>query len=210
MRKILLIIGILLIILGVFIFLFKNNTIINKIQISNYPVVVAKTDISQGTVLTSDSVTVISIPRAYILKGAFPNPNLVIGQTSNTNIYSGEQIIDKMLEKKENNPDERIISVKINLDTAVGGDIKQNDKIDLYFKDKSNADSTGVLIAKGVRVIEIRDGNGNLITSRNLQATTVTTNQIPAYVIFKTNIDTANKIYSVMNNGYFYILKYTD
>jgi Flp pilus assembly protein CpaB len=210
MRKFLLIIGILLIILGVFTFLFKNNPIVNKIQISSLPVVVAKTDISQGTVLTSDSVTVINIPRAYILKGAFPNSNLVIGQTTNTNIYSGEQIIDKMLEKKENNPDERIISVKINLDTAVGGDIKQNDKIDLYFKDKNNSDSTGVLIAKGVRVEEIRDGNGNLITSKNLQATTVATNQIPAYVILKTDIDTANKIYSIMNNGYFYILKYAD
>ncbi|NNG66379.1 Flp pilus assembly protein CpaB [Caldanaerobacter subterraneus] len=208
MRKILLILGIVLIVFGIFMYFFKtNNPVASKIGISNLPVVVAKEDLKQGTVITNEKIAVIRMPKEYIVSGAFQNPNGVVGQVINTDVYAGEQIIDKMIEKKRMDYNKRLVGIKITLDTAVGGDIQPNDKIDLYFKSKTSSDTSPILVASNLTVVSVRDGNGNIINPKGNTLQSVS-NAIPAYIVFETDIDIANKIYEMKDNGYFYILKY--
>lgn len=110
------------------------------------PVVVAAQDISAGTRITSDMVSVKSIPEAQVLTGAFSAVEDVVDQTTVVPVVAGEQIIlakltgsDSALSRYGDDPPlslvvpqgSRAVAISVSKPTGVGGLIRPGDYVDI-------------------------------------------------------------------------------
>lgn len=124
-------------------------------------VVVAKQNISAGSEITANEITIEKVAAAYVADSASKEINKVIGQTALVDIYKGEQIIGGRFGMPESVPaasrtisDGKLaIAVAVDEVSGVGGGIRPGDRVDVFvtFED-SNASELlfGNLLVRGV------------------------------------------------------------
>jgi pilus assembly protein CpaB len=109
-------------------------------------VVVAAVDIPPLTEITPEMLTVKSIPTDFVLLNAFTDPDRAVGETTQTTIVAGEQIIQTKLTSPESAQDVfgddaplslivpdgmRAFSIQVSAVGAAGGLIRPGDHVDI-------------------------------------------------------------------------------
>ena len=101
MKRVYIIAAILAVVTAVCIFLLGNSIInASKVDKEAISVVVATTDIPEGTTITSDMVTLAQINKNAVLSGVYTDGK-VVGMIANTTIYSGEQVTNNKVVSEE-------------------------------------------------------------------------------------------------------------
>lgn len=103
-------------------------------------VVVARRNISAGSEITSNDVTVERVAEAYVADSASKEINKVIGQTALVDIYRGEQVVGGRFGLPESVPaasrtisDGKVaIAVAVDQISGVGGGIRPGDQVDIF------------------------------------------------------------------------------
>jgi pilus assembly protein CpaB len=103
------------------------------------PAVVASQQISAGTEITADMVSVSDVPEDLLVTGAFEDTELVVGETARVTIAQGEQLTSSKLGTAV--PDnglsgvipvgKRGVAIEVDEVTAVGGLLLPGDRVDL-------------------------------------------------------------------------------
>jgi len=168
-----------------------------RIQRQTDPISVpyALREIEPRTLITSDMIGTVKVPRYSINSEVIINSNLLVGQyvSADTVIPAGSLFYDKALVSWEELPSSMyadipegytIVSLPVTLDSTYGNSIFPGNYIDLYFAttDDNNKLLLGKLI-ESIRVLEVVDSEGQNVfeKSDDLNA--------PAYLIFAVDED---------------------
>ena len=98
-------------------------------------------DIPVNTKLEKSDLRPVEVPKSAIKDSMILNPDEVVGMYNNTKVFEGEFVIKKnLVEKEDVDPFEsmdltklRLITIPANYVSALGGDIKRGDRIDLIY-----------------------------------------------------------------------------
>lgn len=101
--------------------------------------VVAARNIPAGKEITADMLKVVDVPESLLVKGAYSDSKVIVGEIANTRIATGEQVtpgkIGALVEDKGLAPvvpaGKRGIAMSIHEVTAVGGLLLPGDKVDI-------------------------------------------------------------------------------
>lgn len=123
-------------------------------------VCVARRDIAMGEVVDSGSVEVRTWVADLLPRGALRDPSQVIGKKASSAIYTGEVLCEPRFQELKSQidipNDTTAISVPAKDVQAVGGAIKEGDRVDMY---ATGGTSTSV-IAKNVLVLSTNAASG--------------------------------------------------
>lgn len=101
--------------------------------------VVAARNIPAGKEITADMLKVVDVPESLLVKGAYSDSKIIVGEIANTRIATGEQVtpgkIGALVEDKGLAPvvpaGKRGIAISIREVTAVGGLLLPGDRVDI-------------------------------------------------------------------------------
>lgn len=161
-----------------------------KSQTSPVSVPVAKETIQPGTLITSDMVTYVSIPKMGVSDNVIRASASIVGKYSNFNtvIPAGSMFYSDVIVDKEDLPNSSFTQVKegdvvynLSVTTAstYGNSMFPGDYIDLYMKaeDEGGQIMVGKLI-ENVEILAVKDSTGKNVFEDSSQERT------PAYLIF--------------------------
>ena len=103
------------------------------------PALVATESISAGTPITEEMVKVVDVPESMLVTGVYDDADLVVGEVSTVAIGSGEQITTLKIGLPVPDqglsgvvaPGMRAMSVQVDEETAVGGNLLPGDRVDI-------------------------------------------------------------------------------
>ena len=98
-------------------------------------------DIPVNSKIEASDLRSVQIPKSAVKSSMILNPDEIIGKYNNTQVYEGEYVIqDKLVDKEDIDPFEsmdlsklRLITIPADYTSALGGDIKRGDRIDLIY-----------------------------------------------------------------------------
>jgi len=170
------------------IFFGYNNQL--KTQTNPISVPVAKATIQPRTLITSDMITYISIPRVGVPDNVVRASGLIVGKYSNYNtvIPEGSMFYTDVLVEKEDLPNSAftevaegdvVYNLKVTTASTYGNSMFPGDKIDIYLKavDDSGQIMVGKLI-ENVEIVAVKDASGRNVFEDSSEA------RVPAYLIF--------------------------
>ena len=154
---------------------------------------VAKVTIQPKTLITSDMIEYISVPKVAVKKGTITNVNSIVGKYSNYNtmIPSGSMFYTDTLITKDELPDTALMDVKegevlynfpVTMNTSYQNSIMPGSKVDIYMK-AVNDDKilmVGKLI-ENVEVLAVKTSDGLNVFENTSERRT------PAYIFFGVN-----------------------
>lgn len=119
------------------------------------PVVVASRDVTFGTKLSEEQLSLVQYPKKSVPRGAYSSVDSVLNKTSRVFIVEGEAILASKLSDVGGGlsvrvrPNMRAISLEINQVTGVSGFVLPGDRVDVITTVK-NAGGTNVAVTKTV------------------------------------------------------------
>jgi len=126
-------------------------------------VIVAKVDLSPKTKITSEMVSEVKVPSAYIQPGTVTSLDKVVGVVVRETIVSGEQISERRLVREGKTAgftgiiprDKRAVTVAVNEVTGVAGFVKAGDYIDVVvtFDTAAVGDNVSHVIMQNILVL---------------------------------------------------------
>lgn len=98
-------------------------------------------DIPVNTKIEATDLKEVKVPKSAITDKMVLNPDEILGKYNNTKVYEGEYVIkNNLVDKKDIDPFEsmdltkyRLITIPANYESALGGNIKRGDSIDLIY-----------------------------------------------------------------------------
>jgi pilus assembly protein CpaB len=127
--------------------------------------VVAKQNISQGTEITADMVQVLDVPESLLVRNAFADTTLVVGQKARVPISSGAQINGTMIGVQSSDEGasyvipagKRALAVEVEEVTAVGGLLRAGDHVDVIasFPRPNDQSNLVVTVLQDVEVLAV-------------------------------------------------------
>lgn len=150
------------------------------------PVVVAARDLAPFQVITKDDIKVQEIPTVSVPDDAVKRPEDVVGKYTRDAIYAGETIRQKRLAEARGDrgllsaqitelqdPTIRAFALPYEPVTAVGGEVKPGDRVDIIASVKIDAGGgmtvgVGKIVAANVPVLKVTqgsDGKGAIIVA---------------------------------------------
>jgi len=145
------------------------------------PVVIANQDIPRGSTIVPGMVTQVPWPEQFLQPKAYNNPEYVFGKIAITDILKGEMILQTKLTTAKNPnegslavrlpPGKRAFTIKIDALSAVVGEIRPSDKVDIIgnFPFTQNVDgkpvteNVSVTLFQNVLVMDVKPSGNELI-----------------------------------------------
>ena len=158
--------------------------------VSPVSVPVAKVTIQPKTLITSDMIETISVPRVAVKSNVITSRTAIIDKYSaiNSVIPQGSMFYKSVVVEKEDLPDSVFSEVKdgeipyqfaVTVESTYGNSIFPGNKIDIYMKaiDDNGQIMVGRLL-ENVEVLAVKDTNGNNVFENTSETRT------PAYLLF--------------------------
>ena len=133
-------------------------------RIATQSVVIAASDIAEGTPLTTQSLAVVELPVAAVPAGSYSTPDSVVGRISRIPIFKGEAIVPGRLAPEGTAggievkipPGKRAMSIRIDDVSGLSGMVQPNSRVDVML---TTGDARGGQISKlfmsNMRVLSI-------------------------------------------------------
>ena len=168
---------------------FGYNYQINQ-QTSPISIPVAKETIQPGTLITSDMITSISIPRMGVSSNVIRSASSIVGKYTNYNtvIPAGSMFYTDVVIDREDLPNSSFTQVKegdvvfnlnVTTESTYGNSIFPGDYIDIYMK--AEDDSGQIMVGKlveNIEVLALKDSSGQNVFEDSSES------RSPAYMIF--------------------------
>jgi len=149
-------------------------------------VYVASENLVARTYIDKDSIKLIKIPKAYLSDQVLIDKDDIIGNyvKLNTSIPKGSLVYQSSVESIDDaidepalllNVNQAVFAIDVNISSTAGNSIQSGSKIDIYGTIKNNRETIVDLLFKQVRVLSIKDKNGNEVDNK--------TNQIPKIML---------------------------
>lgn len=149
-------------------------------------VYVANDNLVARTQIDQDSIKLIKIPKAYLSDQVVLNKNDIVGKyvKLNTSIPEGSLVYESSIERLDDTIDkpalllkvnQAVFALDVNMSSTAGNTIQAGSKIDIYGTIKNNRETIVDLLFKQVRVLSIKDKNGNEVD--------IKTNQVPKIML---------------------------
>ena len=122
-------------------------------------VVVAKADISPGTIISRNNVKVVKMLSAYVSKSSVADLNSILGKRAKSSIYAGEQISFHRVKEEAKSLSSEIkenhLALAIGIDevSGVGREIKAGDKVDVFVVYENS--SKAKLLLKAIPILNV-------------------------------------------------------
>ena len=149
-------------------------------------VYVANDNLVARTQIDQDSIKLIKIPKAYLSDQVVLKKNDIVGKyvKLNTSITEGSLVYESSIEQLDDTIDkpalllkvnQAVFALDVNMSSTAGNTIQAGSKIDIYGTIKNNRETIVDLLFKQVRVLSIKDKNGNEVDNK--------TNQVPKIML---------------------------
>lgn len=149
-------------------------------------VYVANDNLVARTQIDQDSIKLIKIPKAYLSDQVVLKKNDIVGKyvKLNTSIPEGSLVYESSIEQLDDTIDkpalllkvnQAVFALDVNMSSTAGNTIQAGSKIDIYGTIKNNRETIVDLLFKQVRVLSIKDKNGNEVD--------IKTNQVPKIML---------------------------
>lgn len=149
-------------------------------------VYVANDNLVARTQIDQDSIKLIKIPKAYLSDQVVLKKNDIVGKyvKLNTSIPEGSLVYESSIERLDDTIDkpalllkvnQAVFALDVNMSSTAGNTIQAGSKIDIYGTIKNNRETIVDLLFKQVRVLSIKDKNGNEVDNK--------TNQVPKIML---------------------------
>lgn len=149
-------------------------------------VYVASENLVARTYIDQDSIKLIKVPKAYLSDQVLLKKDDIIGNyvKLNTSIPKGSLVYQSSIESIDDaidepalllNVNQAVFAIDVNISSTAGNSIQSGSKIDIYGTIKNNRETIVDLLFKQVRVLSIKDKNGNEVDNK--------TNQIPKIML---------------------------
>ncbi len=149
-------------------------------------VYVANNNLVARTQIDQDSIKLIKIPKAYLSDQVVLKKNDIVGKyvKLNTSIPEGSLVYESSIEQLDDTIDkpalllkvnQAVFALDVNMSSTAGNTIQAGSKIDIYGTIKNNRETIVDLLFKQVRVLSIKDKNGNEVDNK--------TNQVPKIML---------------------------
>lgn len=149
-------------------------------------VYVANDNLVARTQIDQDSIKLIKIPKAYLSDQVVLKKNDIVGKyvKLNTSIPEGSLVYESSIEQLDDTIDkpalllkvnQAVFAIDVNMSSTAGNTIQAGSKIDIYGTIKNNRETIVDLLFKQVRVLSIKDKNGNEVDNK--------TNQVPKIML---------------------------
>lgn len=157
-----------------------------KHELELVEIYVAKDDLSARTLLDDSQIHIIKVPKAYLSENVVIKKNEIIGKyvKLNASIPKGSLIYQSSIESIDSaidepalllNVNQAVFAIDVNISSTSGNTLQKGSKVDLYATIKNNRETIVDLLFKQVRVLSIKDKNGNEVNNE--------TNQIPKIML---------------------------
>lgn len=133
-------------------------------------VVVAATDIGEGTQITADMLRLVSMHPTGVHPEALPQAALAVGRFSLVPVHQGEQVLQSQLSADEGSrgflarlaPGERAMFLPVSLGRGLGGAVTPRDRVDIIFVANEQKLGRGgaTTVLQGARVLDVRSDRG--------------------------------------------------
>lgn len=115
-------------------------------------------DIPVNSKIEASDLRSVETPRSAVKDNMVLDPNEIVGKYNNTKVFDGEVVIkEKLVEKEEIDPFESIdltklrqITIPANYESALGGDVKPGDRIDLIYVGQESKNDKNFTYAKTI------------------------------------------------------------
>lgn len=149
-------------------------------------VYVAKDNLSARTLMDENVIRLVKVPKAYLSDAVVIKKEDIVGKyiKLNSSIPKGSLVYQSSIEKIDDaideptlllNVNQAVFAIDVNISSTSGNTLQKGSKIDLYATIKSNRETIVDLLFKQVRVLSIKDKNGNEVNNE--------TNQIPKIML---------------------------
>lgn len=149
-------------------------------------VYVAKDDLSARTLMDESVIRLVKVPKAYLSNTVVIKKEDIVGKyiKLNTSIPKGSLVYQSSIEKIDDaidepslllNVNQAVFAIDVNISSTAGNTLQKGSKVDIYASIKNNRDTIVDLLFKQVRVLSIKDKNGNEINNDS--------NQIPKIML---------------------------
>lgn len=149
-------------------------------------VYVAKEDLSARTLMDDSVLRLIKVPKAYLSESVVVKKEEIVGKyiKLNTSIPKGSLVYQSSIERIDDaidepalllNVNQAVFAIDVNISSTSGNTLQRGSKIDIYATIKNNRNTIVDLLFKQVRVLSIKDKNGNEVDSES--------NQIPKIML---------------------------
>ena len=149
-------------------------------------VYVANDNLVARTQIDQDSIKLKKIPKAYLSDQVVLKKNDIVGKyvKLNTSIPEGSLVYESSIERLDDTIDkpalllkvnQAVFALDVNMSSTAGNTIQAGSKIDIYGTIKNNRETIVDLLFKQVRVLSIKDKNGNEVD--------IKTNQVPKIML---------------------------
>ncbi|NTW91656.1 MAG: hypothetical protein HGA35_06990 [Erysipelotrichaceae bacterium] len=149
-------------------------------------VYVASENLVARTYIDQDSIKLIKVPKAYLSDQVLIKKDEIVGNyvKLNTSIPKGSLVYQSSIESIDDSIDEpalllnvnqAVFAIDVNISSTAGNSIQSGSKIDIYGTIKNNRETIVDLLFKQVRVLSVKDKNGNEVDNK--------TNQIPKIML---------------------------
>lgn len=155
-------------------------------------VYVAKENLSARVLIEDKFIQLIKVPKAYLSDQVVLKKNDLIGKyvKLNTSIPKGSLVYSSSIESIDDaidkpalllNTNQAVFAIDVNISSTAGNSIQKGSKIDLYGTIKISRETIVDLLFKQVRVLSIKDKNGNEVDPK--------TNQVPKIMLIAVDQD---------------------
>lgn len=159
--------GLLVVFAGGFVYL-------QKTQVAPTEVYVFSRDIPVNTVIQEGDLKKTYIPSDGVQSNFVVNKDEIVGKAVTTKVFAGQYVVSpQLINPEDTDPFEQIdlsnlrkITISVDVSSAIGGNIKKGDRVDLQFigEGKSNGDNDKVIYTKtflqDVLVYNVIDDSG--------------------------------------------------
>lgn len=155
-------------------------------------VYVAKENLSARVLIEDKFIQLIKVPKAYLSDQVVLKKNDLVGKyvKLNTSIPKGSLVYSSSIESIDDaidkpalllNTNQAVFAIDVNISSTAGNSIQKGSKIDLYGTIKISRETIVDLLFKQVRVLSIKDKNGNEVDPK--------TNQVPKIMLIAVDQD---------------------
>lgn len=149
-------------------------------------VYVAKDDLRARTLMDESVIRLVKVPKAYLSDAVVIKKEDIVGKyiKLNSSIPKGSLVYLSSIERLDDaidepalllNVNQAVFAIEVNLSSTSGNTLQKGSKVDIYATIKNNRDTIVDLLFKQVRVLSIKDKNGNEVNDES--------NQIPKIML---------------------------
>lgn len=134
-------------------------------------VVIAASDIKANSIVKDSEIQEVTIPQKFVVPKSLTNKNDIVGKVAKEDMFTGEQILPgRLIQGKEQEglsailPNGyRAITLKVDMVSGVGGNIKKGDFVDVlvYLKPPYSGKDVVKTVFQNIKILDINNQGNN-------------------------------------------------